>query len=405
MLRAACRYSRKRVLVCATSVLVLGAPALLAPPGALLLAASALAAVLATQVTAPLGRFTPAMAAGAAMAVSVLTDFLYRGGQGLTLLWMPFEYAGLLVLLGRLIRRRGDDVLAWGFAAGLVTTALPLRFTLRNPPSDGRDALTALVLSLLPVLCAIATGRYLRASDARRSRAVRRAREEQRDFLARMLHDHVAHELTGMVVEVQAARAAPYGAEEYDAFLARLEDSGLRALDHMDRALHTLRADDERTTDGGGEPATRSRGLTSLPELVERFAHSTGRPATLDLPPGLEGALSPAGEQAAHDLVLEALTNIRRHTPRAPHVAVTLARAGDRVEVSVSNTSDGGRASLSRGRGSGGTGLIGLGERFALLDGELTSGPSAEGWRVTGWLPAEGAPRARTSSGHHPAGF
>ncbi|MFJ1900327.1 hypothetical protein [Streptomyces sp. NPDC088115] len=43
-------------------------------------------------------------------------------------------------------------------------------------------------------------------------------------------------------------------------------------------------------------------------------------------------------------------------------------------------------------------------ERFALLDGELTGGPDAKGWRVTGWLPVEGPPRARTTPGRGRAG-
>ncbi|EDY42513.1 sensor histidine kinase [Streptomyces sp. SPB074] len=391
-------YSPTRVLLCATSVLVLGAPALMGPSMSFLLAASAVVAVVAAQLTKPVGRFTPAMAAAAAMAGSVLTDFLYRGDQGLTLVWMPFEYAGLLVLTGRLIRRRGTDVLVWGFAAGIAATSLPLRFTPRNPPSTTRDTFTVLVLALLPVLGAVAVGRYLRASDSRRQ-AVRRAREEQRAYLARILHDHVAHELTGMVMEVRAARAAPYEADQYDEFLARLEDSGLRALDHMDGALRTLRASDEREADGAAteQPATRTRGLSGLPELVERFAGSTRRPVALDLPADLEGTLSPAGEEAAYDLVLEALTNIRRHAPGATRVSVVLTRAQEHVRVGIDNTADGGHAPLTRGRKGGGTGLVGLAERFALLDGELSSGPTAEGWHVEGRLPLAGPPGARTA--------
>ncbi|MCX5206946.1 histidine kinase [Streptomyces sp. NBC_00237] len=402
------QMGRMRQLWCGASVVLLGFPALLGPPAAYLLAVTAVVAVLVVLLPLPLGRITLPVAALAATGLSVVTDVAYGGQQGLTLLWMPFEFTALLVLTGRLIRRVRRYAAPLAAAVALATVALPLRFTVRNPESGANGSLVMVVITLVPVACAVAVGGYLRSVDERRRRAVLRARREQRLDMARVLHDFVAHELTGMVLEVQAAQASPYEPDQMALFLGRLEESGLRALDQLDRALDTLRQPEEHpgaTPEVGEqippgqyedaeEPAhvpTLVRGLSDLPDLVTRFAESSSLPAKLDLDAELTGTLRRESDEVAYGMVIEALTNVRRHAPSATSVTVSAQPEGDdRVRVSVTDHGggrEGASGALLKDRQGGGTGLVGLRERFTVLGGELTAGPCEDGWRVTGTLP------------------
>ncbi|MFI9626609.1 sensor histidine kinase [Streptomyces sp. NPDC052042] len=383
---------RWRGLCVMTAVFCMGVPALLGLPNTLLPAISAMVAVSVPMLRWPQGRITENAAALATMAVSVLTDVVYVGKPGLTLLWMPFEFAGLLVLTGSLIRRSlPRHVIPAALVAVLATTALPLRFTLRNPQSGAADSVITVLLTLMLVACAAGIGGYLRATDQRRQRAVLAARRDQRLHMARVLHDSVAHEVTGMVLEVQAAQASAYDPEQHQALLSRVEQAGLRALDSMDRTLQTLR-EAEKVPDGPStqepaEPSTRVYGLADLPGLISRFAESSTITTELDLAQELPGALPRDLDEAAYRLVLEALTNVRRHAASASHVTVSVARTDDST-LRVCVTDDGGSGKpLLAHRVGGGTGLVGLDERFRVLGGTLTAGPFSDGWQVVGTLP------------------
>ncbi|TYC10528.1 hypothetical protein FXF65_31185 [Actinomadura syzygii] len=241
------------------------------------------------------------------------------------------------------------------------------------------------------VAIALGIGLYLRAVDARRSRALAAARRDERLELARDLHDFVAHHVTGIVVQAQAARftagsGAAHSPEQLDAMLGGIEKAGTEALTSMRRMVGLLRdaqhvdaPDGEARGDGGA--ATRPVGdLARLRELVDGFTHP---PAALTLAPDL-GTLPPEVATSAHRVVQEALTNVRKHAADAATVQVTLVRVGHDVEVAVRD--DG------RGRGrrlpSGGFGLTGLSERVGALGGRLRAGPRPDGgWEVVAVLP------------------
>ncbi|WP_413788053.1 hypothetical protein OG301_16190 [Streptomyces platensis] len=100
-------------------------------------------------------------------------------------------------------------------------------------------------------------------------------------------------------------------------------------------------------------------------------------------------------------MVVEALTNVRRHAPRATRVEVTLTPAvGDRLtahpvaptlEIQVINDAGGAPATALRARrqhaGHGGRGLPSLGARVQAAGGILTYGPYGGGWQVRAVLP------------------
>jgi signal transduction histidine kinase len=245
----------------------------------------------------------------------------------------------------------------------------------------------------ITVAIALGIGLYLRALNARRARSLAAARRDERLELARDLHDFVAHHVTGIVVQAQAARfAAKSGAgqtqEQLDQMFGGIEKAGTEALTSMRRMVGLLRdaqhvnaPDGDALPDGGS--ATRPVGdLAQLKDLVEGFTHP---PAALTLAPGV-GALPPEVAASAHRVVQEALTNIRKHAADAAYVRVSVARVGRDVEVAVRD--DG------RGRGrrlpSSGFGLTGLAERIGALGGRLHAGPRPEGgWEVVALLPAE----------------
>jgi signal transduction histidine kinase len=337
------------------------------------------------NVAAISGRLVPwAVAAGALSAFTTLyLGTAVRPDWGTPSVFA--EIGGLLIVIARVVwKTPRERLVPLAFLLGAAVLATPLRW------SVFAAALFTAPLGIT-VSIALGVGLYLRALDARRSRSLAAARRDERLELARDLHDFVAHHVTGIVVQAQAARfAAQAGAgqspDELDTMFGGIETAGTEALTSMRRMVGLLRdaqhvnaPDGEALGDGGS--TTRPVGdLAQLRELVAGFAHP---PATLTLAPGL-GALPPEVAASAHRVVQEALTNIRKHAADAETVRVTLGRVGGGVEVAVRD--DG------RGRGrmlpSGGFGLTGLAERVGALGGRLHAGPRPEGgWEVVAVLP------------------
>jgi signal transduction histidine kinase len=201
------------------------------------------------------------------------------------------------------------------------------------------------------------------------------AASEERTRIARELHDVVAHGLSLMVVQAEAAEElltrSPEQAVEP---LHRVQDTGRQALAEMRRLLGVLRSPEQ------GPPATAPQpSLRRLPDLV-REAADVGLSVDVavdgertDLPLGLE--------LAAFRIVQEALTNTRRHA-RATRACVRLGYAPDALRIEVT---DDGRGPTGNRDGHG---LIGMRERAALYGGTLTAGPAdGGGFRVTAVLP------------------
>ncbi|MFE6778360.1 sensor histidine kinase [Streptomyces sp. NPDC057702] len=235
---------------------------------------------------------------------------------------------------------------------------------------------------LLPVAGAVAGGGYPRRQEARRRRAVAEARRAQRLCLSRDLHDFVAHDISGIVVQAQAARfvAATDPAHAVLA-LERIEKAGLSALAAMDRTVRMLH---------GAEAATEPLpGVSHLPTLVADFSAAGATEARLDLPERVVDELSREAGAAAYRIVVEALTNIRRHAPDAPRATVALLTTPAGVRVQVTNER-GTRAAPSHRRATrGGLGLPALTEHAQALGGTLAAGPHGDGgWRLTAVLPA-----------------
>ena len=228
---------------------------------------------------------------------------------------------------------------------------------------------------------------YKRRSQAARleSRAARleRERDEQARIavaeaharIARELHDVVAHSVSVMVVQAQAAQRL-IDREPHDArrALDSIEASGRQALVELRRMLGILR----RT---GEEPALNPQpGLRHLAGLAEQF-RTTGLPVELNVE-GEPKTLPPGVDLSAYRIVQEALTNVLNHAGPA-RARVTVRYRDDEAELEI--VDDG--AGTGKGGGSG-HGLIGMRERAALYGGVLESGKrEAGGYFVRARLP------------------
>lgn len=294
------------------------------------------------------------------------------------LLWVCL----LLPLLGLVARwspvRSGTLAGALGVAA-VALWPVPLVWE----TGSWLEACGAVAFWALPAFGALLAGGYLRRQAGRLRQAVRDARRDQQLELARDLHDFVAHDVSAIVVQAQAARfVAAQDPGQAVRALERIETAGLSALASMDRTVHALQ-------EAAGGPTTPVPGLAQLPELVERFEG-----ASLDADPQAVRGVSREADTTAYRVVVEALTNVRRHAPGAAVVRVAVRRTGAGMEITVANSpAPRGTGGLPARRRRGGTGLAGLRGRVEAAGGTLLAGAAADGgWRVCAAFPAEGDP-------------
>jgi signal transduction histidine kinase len=242
------------------------------------------------------------------------------------------------------------------------------------------DVAFVLILATPPYVL----GRVVHRLDTQR-RALEEAQEQvrlaairdERDRIARDLHDVIAHSVSAMVVQTAAAqdivRSDP---ERAEAILADVADTGRRALAETGRLLHVIR---DTADELGLEPAP---GLAQVPELVDRF-RLDGLRVDLEIDEPLP--VLPAGlDVSAYRIVQEALTNALRY---AADGNVRLAVRSDPAAVSIRAAN---AVQDARSEGSG-LGLLGMRERVAVLGGTLTHGLGADGrFELEATLPVGG---------------
>jgi two-component system, NarL family, sensor histidine kinase UhpB len=193
-----------------------------------------------------------------------------------------------------------------------------------------------------------------RLEDERREsgRRVLLAQEEERQRIARELHDEVGQVLTSVVLELEhaAQRADPDDADQ----LATARESVRRSLEDVRRIARELRP--EMLDDLGLQSALRA--LCTSAAAHQRL-HIERR---LEL----TGAVSPEVELAVYRVAQESLTNVMRHA-EASEVLVSLSNVGGGLRLIVR---DDGRG-LPAGT-NGGAGLAGMQERALHVGGRLT---------------------------------
>jgi signal transduction histidine kinase len=222
-------------------------------------------------------------------------------------------------------------------------------------------------------------------AEAERDQQVALAAAQERSRIARELHDVVAHHVSLMAVQSEAAGSLLPGQPEAAARSVQIiGETARQALTELRRLLGVLRGP-------GQQPHTAP--APSLGELDEVLAQVRGAGLTVELSvEGAPEALAPGVDLAAYRIVQEALTNALRHSA-ASRAAVTVRYEPGYVMVSVTDPGPSPVPSRALARVpaelGGGFGLAGITERVASCGGTLTVGPtSAGGFAVTARLPA-----------------
>jgi signal transduction histidine kinase len=269
----------------------------------------------------------------------------------------------------------------WGLLAGGVLGAAWIGFD----PMDTTWSLRVQALAWLsPWIIAWLAGALVRSRRLYVQGLVREREEkaltavaEERNRIARELHDVIGHSVSVMTVQASAVRRlmrADQGKER--AALETVESTGREALAEMRRMVGVLRGS------GGAPDLAPPPTLDQLGGLVEKF-----RAAGLDVVLQTDGdpaPLPPGLDLTAYRLVQEALTNTLRHA-HATRVAICIRYGADRLTVAVR---DDGRGPDPAG--GPGHGLLGMRERVAVYGGELVTGPApGGGYELRAELPLE----------------
>ena len=249
---------------------------------------------------------------------------------------------------------------------------------------DWPTAAAAFFLTAVPLLLGTLV-RMWRASERQlaeqeRRHSGERALLEERQRIARELHDVVAHHMS--VIAIQA-EAAPYKTADPPAELVQsfgeIRASALTGLAELRRVLGVLRT--------GGPDTAPQPGLADLDGLLDS-ARSGG--VTVTVTSSGDPAPLPDGvDLSAYRILQEALSNAMRHAPGS-QVSVRVAYLPDCLVLEVRN--DRGQPAAGPRLAGGGHGIVGMRERAAMLGGSLRAGPGADdGFLVTAILPVRPA--------------
>jgi signal transduction histidine kinase len=201
------------------------------------------------------------------------------------------------------------------------------------------------------------------------------ARTQERNRIARELHDVIGHTLTVSLLHVQSARlAVQHDPADAEHALAEAERLGRECLAEVRTTVGMLREDDQ----AGGAGTAPLPGAGALPALVEQF-RSAGADITLTVE-GDAARLPATTGLAVYRIAQEALTNAVKHAPGAPTEIRLAVTAGE-----VTLTADS-RTAPSTGVGTG-LGLVSMRERAESLGGSCQAGPGGRGWLVRARLP------------------
>ena len=259
-----------------------------------------------------------------------------------------------------------------------------------DPLSDGASLIERLgtIVWLTPPIVAWLVGALVRvtrlnAEERRVNREQRAAQAvaDERNRIARELHDVIGHSISVMTVQASAVRRrlSPEQAVERQA-LETVETVGREALTEMRRMVGVLRG-------SGADPDLEPPpGLDQLERLAEKF-RAAGLPVAVSVT-GQARELAPGLDLTAYRLVQEGLTNTLRHARNPRRAEVAIAYCPDRIQLAVRD--DGQPATDPNMRAEVGAGLLGMRERVAVYGGSLVARAVPRGgFELVATLPLE----------------
>jgi signal transduction histidine kinase len=299
---------------------------------------------------------------------------------------------GVLVALYAVATHRRVGVGLAATVASLCPDAFAVARLARSTASDVRTVTLVVNSTFYLILSFTVSGIGLRARstrrqaedlDYRREMATREAVHAERGWIARELHDTVAHAVTVIVLQAAGARRIIDNSPGRASLaLETIEDVAKQTMDEMRQLLAILHTGDPAS---GATAPGYQLGLKDLDSLFRRI-----RVGGVSVGLQIEGEptdLDPGVDLAAYRTVQETLTNATRHSGPGTQVTVQLIWSANALVVAVTDDGSGAPEQPTRTLSTG-HGLVGLGERIALLGGRLQAGPAPDGgFRVSVTLP------------------
>ncbi|MGR4881381.1 sensor histidine kinase [Streptomyces sp. LARHCF249] len=318
---------------------------------------------------------------GAWWAAVAMTLVLAVVGGGADWPWSPGSFLSHLLVMVLVTLRTGPRVAAWMWT---LTLALGFAITvlLGNGYGTGLPQMAVTSAFALAIASSVQIRRSAKAevSAQQEVTAVERDKRtllEERTTIARELHDVVAHHMS--VVAIQA-EAAPYRVKnpppELEAAFATIRENAVAALTELRRVLGVVRSADYEAPDAPQPTLASLDGLLANVREAGLSVQKTVTGAMRELPQGVE--------LSAYRIIQEALSNTLRHAPGATaSVEVSYVLGG--LGIRVVNGAATGDVRPSPGAGHG---ITGMRERVAMLEGEMTAGDTAEGgYEVAVFIP------------------
>lgn len=197
---------------------------------------------------------------------------------------------------------------------------------------------------------------------------------EERNRIARDIHDTLAQSFTGIVIQLETAEDALEDDDVADAtgHIDRARDLARLGLTEARRSVHALR------------PAvlTQQDLAAALEEMVTRMTANTSLAAEV-IVMGEKRPLRPAQEETLLRIGQEALTNVMKHA-QATQVMLTLTFAPSQVSLRVRDDGVG----LASGETMGGYGLVNMRERAESVNGRFAiNQPESGGTEIVCVIP------------------
>ncbi|MGE5629780.1 MAG: sensor histidine kinase, partial [Caulobacteraceae bacterium] len=194
---------------------------------------------------------------------------------------------------------------------------------------------------------------------------------EERNRIARDLHDTLGHNMTALIMQMEmAAHMLEEDGTEAGSLLEKAKKTARDSLSGIREVVETLRGRDDKT-----------KGSQSIEELVKEFSMKTGVNIKLDLS-GASGKLSPEAEGILFRIVQEALTNSVRHG-KATEVEIVINCTGGGIEFYIKDNGEG-TADYKEGYG-----MRGIREWVEAMKGKVEF-LSRDGFAIKGSLKLEG---------------
>ncbi|HTS97963.1 MAG TPA: sensor histidine kinase [Streptosporangiaceae bacterium] len=273
-----------------------------------------------------------------------------------------------------------------------VVTVAALVTVLAATSVVAQPAATSVIVAVLPVsigvIVRIRRGNRKVLAVAERRHEGERALLEERQRIARELHDVVAHHMSVIAIQAEAGpyKMASPPPELVESFV-EIRASALSGLSELRRVLGVLRSD---------QPDTAPQpGLEDLPGLLDS-ARAGGVTVTTEVA-GTPRPVPDGVDLSAYRIVQEALSNAMRHAPGSTvQVRLFYGEAALIMEIRNDRCGNGAAPADPAATGperwdglvGGGHGIIGMRERASMLGGHLDARPVANHeFLVTAALP------------------